>query len=453
MLFTSPLHEEIRALLLRRDAQALRAFCAPLHEADLAAALAEFEPADAAWVLTALDSDQGAWVLSHLGPDDQADIAPLLADEQLARMISHMDADDRVDLVRHLPAERSDRVLHLLAQAEREDIRKLGSYGEGTAGALMTSEYATLSPSLTAREALEKLRLEAPDKETIYYAYVIDGQRRLLGLVSLKDLILARPESRVAEFMHRELITARVDDPQEEVARKLAKYDLIALPVTNGNEALVGIVTFDDAQDVTEAEATTDFHRMGGSVSLEPTSLRDASIGLLVRKRLPWLLVLVVMNVFSGAGIAYFEDTIAAAVALVFFLPLLIDSGGNAGSQSATLMVRALAVGDVRLRDWLQLLGREVFVALVIGLCMGLAVSCIGLFRGGPDIAVVVALTMVVVVLVGSLIGMSLPFLMTRLRLDPATSSAPLVTSLADISGVLIYFSIATWYLGLPHGS
>lgn len=247
-------------------------------------------------------------------------------------------------------------------------------------------------------------------------------------------------------------VTAQVEDAQEEVARKLAKYDLLAVPVTNGNEALVGIVTFDDAQDVAEAEATTDFHRIGGSASLMNTSLREASIGFLMSKRLPWLLVLVFMNIFSGAGIAYFEDTIAAAVALVFFLPLLIDSGGNAGSQSATLMVRALAVGDVRLKDWLGLLGKEIGVALGIGLCMGVAVSLLGLFRGGPDIAVVVAMTMVAVVLVGSLIGMSLPFLLTRFGLDPATASAPLITSLADMAGVLIYFSIATWYLGLPHG-
>ena len=312
----------------------------------------------------------------------------------------------------------------------------------------MTSEYVALRPFFSVRQALEKMRLEAPDKETIYYAYVIDEKRRLLGFVSLKDLILARHDTLIEDLMYRELITATVDETQEEVARKLAKYDLIAIPVTNGDEALVGIVTFDDAHDVSETEATTDFHRMG-SVALIKTSLREASIRLLVKKRLPWLLILVFMNIFSGAGIAYFEETIAAAVALVFFLPLLIDSGGNAGSQSATLMVRAFAVGDVRLKDWLQLLGKEIGGALTIGLGMGAAVSLVGLYRGGPDIAIVVAISMVIVVLVGSLIGMSLPFLLIRLGLDPATSSAPLVTSLADMAGVIIYFSIATWYLGL----
>ena len=449
MELSPQIHTEILNLIGSGDRQALREWCVAWHPADLASLLTEMEPADAGKVLDALKPEQYALVLAHLEPENQVEFAALLSNDRLARIISHMDADDRVDFIQLLPEEQREKILHLLAQAEREDIRKLGSYEKGTAGAVMTSEYATLSPDLMVRQALDKLRLEAPDKETIYYAYVIDAQRRLLGLVSLKSLILARPDTRIEDIMYRELITAKVEDDQEEVARKMAKYDLIAIPVTNGNEALVGIVTFDDAQDVAEAEATIDFHRMGGSASLMNTSLREAGIGFLVAKRLPWLLVLVFMNIFSGAGIAYFEDTIAAAVALVFFLPLLIDSGGNAGSQSATLMVRARAVGDVRLKDWLGLLTKEVGVALGIGLCMGAAVSLIGMFRGGPDIAVVVSITMVAVVLVGSLIGMSLPFLLTRLRLDPATASAPLITSLADMAGVIIYFSIATWYLGL----
>jgi magnesium transporter len=439
---------DISALVAHDDRDALRAYCATLHPADLANALAETPTTEATQILDTLDLQQSAEIFAHLGREDQQEIGAMVADNRLARIISRMDSDDRVDLIQRLPEERSEKLLHMLAQTEREDILKLGSYKKGTAGALMTSEYATLYPALTARQALDKLRLEAPDKETIYYAYVIDHKRQLLGFVSLKDLILARPDILIENLMRRDLITANAGEGQEEVSRKLAQYDLIAIPVLNGNDSLVGIVTFDDAHDVAEEVATSDFHRMG-SVSLMNSSLRDAGMLLLMRKRLPWLLVLVFMNIFSGAGIAYFEDTIQAAVALLFFLPLLIGSGGNAGSQSATLMVRALATGDVRLKDWLHLLGKEVGVALGIGLCLGFGVSIIGIFRGGPDIAVVVSMTMVAVVLVGSLIGMSLPFLLTRFRLDPATASAPLITSLADMAGVIIYFSIATWYLGL----
>jgi magnesium transporter len=270
--------------------------------------------------------------------------------------------------------------------------------------------------------------------------------------VSLKDLIVARRDTQVGDIMHPEVISARVGDDQEDVGRKMQKYDLIALPVLNGGDVIVGIVTFDDIQDILEEEATEDFHGMGAISHKAPPGLgninmRDAGILMLVRRRLPWLLVLVFMNVFSGAGIAYFEDTIQAVVALVFFLPLLVDSGGNAGSQAATLMVRALATGRAKLSDWFFLLGKEVLVAGLLGLGMGMAVSFVSFFRAGPEIALVVSITMVCTVLFGSLVGMSLPFLLSKLRMDPATASAPLITSIADIGGILIYFSIARYAL------
>ena len=435
--------------------EVLQQLCDTTHPADLAAQLDELTLEQATELLARLHPECCADVLVHMDYDGQRELAGHLPDEKLAAIIARMSSDDRVDLIQALPQERGETLLHLLARAEREDIRKLCAYPEGSAGAIMTSEYATLNPELTVRQAIDKLRLEAPDKETIYYAYVIDPQRRLLGLVSLRQLILARPDNRIADVMRCDLAFARANEDQEEVARKMAKYDLLAIPVINGNDALVGIVTFDDAHDVTEAEATEDFHRMGsiandvGADSLMNVSLRDASIWLMVQKRLPWLLALVFMNIFSGAGIALFEDTIQTAVSLVFFLPLLIGSGGNAGAQSGTLMVRALALGDVRIKDWVHLLGKEILIALCIGVVMGLAVSLIGIFRAGLSITIVVALTMVLIVLFGSLLGMSLPFLLTRFNMDPATASAPLITSLADIGGVLIYFSIASWFLGI----
>ncbi|MGM0404190.1 MAG: magnesium transporter [Thermodesulfobacteriota bacterium] len=437
------------------DDQTLRRLCDSEHPADLAAQFSELDLEQAVDIFSRLTPDCCADVLVHMDYDDQREIAARLPDDALARVIAKMSSDDRVDLIQSMPDERGETLLHHLAKKERQDILKLSSYEEDTAGALMTSEYATLSPHLTARQAIDKLRLEAPDKETIYYAYVIDVERRLIGLVSLRELILARPDKRIEDIMRRDPICAKVHDDQEEVARQMAKYDLLAIPVTNGNDALVGIITFDDVHDVIEEEATEDFHRMGsispgtGTEDLVDIGLRDASSWLLIQKRLPWLLALVFMNIFSGAGIAYYEDTIQATVALVFFLPLLIGSGGNAGAQSATLMVRALAIGDVMKKDWFRLLGKEIGIALSIGVCMGIAVSLIGIFRGGPDVAVIVALAMVCVVLFGSLLGMSLPFLLTRLNLDPATASAPLVTSIADIGGVVIYFGIATWYLNL----
>jgi len=447
----------LREYLDAGDPKALRDFAGSVHPADLADSLDDFSPDDASRVFESLFPQLCAEVLGLLDPDLQVPVVLRLSDKRLAEIVTKMFSDDRVDLLHRLPEERQQSVLRLLAKAEREDIIKLGSYKKGTAGAIMTSDYAVLRPELTARQALDKLHMEAPDKETIYHSYVVDEQRRLLGLVSLRDLLLANPEKKVEALMRRDPIRVNVADDQEVVARTMAKYDVLTLPVTNGNDALVGIITFDDVHDVIEQEASEDFLRMGSiAEGIGPSALDFSVSGFkitdmyyLFLKRAPWLLALVFVNIFTGAGIAIFEDTIMAVVALVFFLPLLIGCGGNAGTQAATLMVRALATGDVYLKDWFKLLGREVVIALALGLCMALAVSMIGIFRGGPDVAVVVALSMVTIVLIGSLVGMSLPFLFTRFKLDPATASAPLITAIADIAGILIYFSIATWYLGL----
>ena len=436
----------IQDCLREGDTGSILAYLEDQHPADIASLLSNLPAEDSSRVLRLLPLHERADVFGYLDVEDQIEIGRALGRREFAKVVSEMSADERADLFNRLPHEQQEMLLPALAQAEREDIRKLASYPEGTAGAVMTSDYATLPPDITAREALEVLRLAAPDKETIYYAYVVDEARRLKGVVSLRDLILAESNVKVADIMDTHVIHARAEDSRGDVARLIAKYDLIALPIINGGDALVGIVTQDDAMDVAEEEATKDFHKVG-TVGTIATSLKDASIGLLYRKRITWLVLLVFFNIFSGAGIAAFEDVIAANVALVYFLPLLIDSGGNAGSQSATLMVRALATGDLHLKDWGRMLGREAAVAAALGGTMAVAVSGIGLVRGGPEIALVVSMTMVAVVIVGSLVGMLLPFVLSRFNLDPASASAPLITSIADIAGVIIYFTIATLLL------
>ncbi|MFQ3623394.1 MAG: magnesium transporter, partial [Acetobacteraceae bacterium] len=331
---------------------------AALHPADLATLLDRRPPEEAWRVLCQLPLARRAEAFGYLAPSTQTAIAGIAPARELAAVVSAMDADERADLWTRLDEEARAALSPALAAAEREDIRKLAAYPPGTAGAVMTSEYAALRPEMTAREAIEALRGQAASKETIQLAYVLSPQRRLLGTVTLEDLVLARAEERVDGLMQRDPPFVRAEDPAEEAARAIARYDLPAVPVINGGEMMVGIVTADDAMDVAEAEATEDFHKAGGSGRLG-VSLREASVGLLYRKRIVWLVVLVFANIFSGAGIAAFEDVIAANVALVFFLPLLIDSGGNAGSQSATLMVRALATGDARLTDWARMMGRE----------------------------------------------------------------------------------------------
>lgn len=276
--------------------------------------------------------------------------------------------------------------------------------------------------------------------------YVIDRGGNLTGVASVRELFTSDDHLLVRDLMMKNVTSVPADLDQEEVARLFEEKDHLSMPVTSAGK-LIGVINVDDILDVMKQEATEDFQKMATITPLDE-NLQTASVLTLYRKRIMWLIILVFMNIFSGAGIAFFEDTIESNIALVFFLPLLVDSGGNAGSQAATLMIRSIATGDTRLRDWFKLFTKEIFVAFLLGLTMALAVSSIGLFRGGPEIALVVSLTMVLIVMVGSLIGMSLPFIFSKFKLDPATASAPLITSICDIVGVLIYFSIATIFLG-----
>ncbi len=415
-----------------------------LRPVDLADVLAELEPAAACRLLARLP--KRAEVFTYFEAEQQVSLAREFPRAVLAKLVSEMPADERTDLFKHFDQNQRDMLLPALAHAEREDIRKLSAYEEGTAGALMTSDYAMLKQDMTVAQALSYLRDEAPDAETIYHAYVVDEQRHLIGVVSLRDLILADLHKTMQTLMTSDVVNALVSDDQEDIAKKIARYDLLALPITDENGVLIGIVTYDDAMDVVSEEATDDIHKSAG-VSTIAGSLKDATIGLLYRKRVFWLVLLVFGNLFSGAGIAHFEDIIAANIVLVFFLPLLVDSGGNAGSQSATLMVRALATGEVVMRDWLYLIGREALVALALGCTMAVAVSVLGYIRGDETVALVLALSMVSIVMIGCMIGMSLPFVLSKFNLDPASASAPLITSVCDATGVVIYLFIASRFL------
>ena len=421
--------------------------------ADALAAVKGLPPVDLADVLEQLDPTLGwrlleclpdrADVFSYFEPEQQVRMAREFPRATLAELVSEMPADERTDLFKRFDQNQRDILLPALAHAEREDIRRLSAYVEGTAGALMTSDYATLKKDMTVLQAMTYLRDEAPDAETIYQAYVIDEQRRLLGAVSLRDLILADLNKSIKDLMTSDVVSAHVTDDQEDIAKKIARYDLLALPIIDEDDILIGIVTYDDAMDVVSAEATDDIHKSAG-VSTVVGNIKDASIALLYRKRIFWLILLVFGNLFSGAGIAHFEDIIAANIVLVFFLPLLVDSGGNAGSQSATLMVRALATGEVVMRDWLYLIGREALVALALGCTMAAAVSVLGYIRGDETVALVLALSMVSIVMIGCMIGMSLPFILSKFNFDPASASAPLITSVCDATGVVIYLFIAS---------
>ncbi|GGA75433.1 magnesium transporter MgtE [Neiella marina] len=440
------LQARLLTALSSTDKQAIRADFNHHHPADIAKAMVSQPDAAIAKLLQLLPLPDQTDLFSYLAKRQQAALVEELPRNDMAALVSAMDADERADLFHSLGDQQRIAILPGLAHAEREDIRRLCSYPERTAGALMTSSYATLSANLTVKQAIRTLRLEAPDKETIYQAYVLTEDRRLLGTISLKQLILSPSDVMISSLMKTEVVAVATDLAQEQVVEKVRQYDLIALPVLDDNNQLVGIISYDDAMDAAEEEATDDAQKSASVASMR-SPLSQASISELYRKRIGWLVLLVFGALLSGAGLAFFEDTLEAHIALVFFMPLLVGSGGNAGSQAAALMVRALATGDVVLKDWFRVLAKDLLVASALGISMGITVFALGYVRSGPEIAIVVALAMVCVVLVGSFIGLSLPFILSRFKLDPATASGPLVTTIVDASGVIIYFGFATWIL------
>lgn len=383
-------------------------------------------------------------VLEFMPLTQRVELAKRLPLSSLVPLLDQMHSDDFIDVYNHLPQSLQNQLLTRLSSQSLLELKQLAQHVEQSAGALMSSNYVTLSPDLNMDEALQALRLLAGNQETLYLIYIVNPQQQLIGVISLRQIIQAAPKAKIIEVMEQDVIFAYVDEDQEEIAKTLAHYDFIALPIVDREQHLLGIVTYDDAMDIREVETTEDFLKAGAIAPLEQLSLKTAPVFALYRKRIGWLVILVFGSLLSSLGIAKYEDTIAAHIVLVFFLPLLVGSGGNAGSQSATLMVRALATGDVQVKDWFGLLAKESLIALCLGLTMAAAVSILGYFRGDLMVALVLALSMTGIVLLGCLIGMSLPFILNRLKLDPASASAPLVTSICDATGVLVYLFIAS---------
>jgi len=451
---------ELRELIADGNSKALKKFCEVEHPARVAELISPLTAEDTWMVLGHADMPLRAEIFSHLDEDLMVELIGSLRRDDIARLLTEMPHDERADLFKRLPEDRREAILPALAQAEREDIRRLTAYSEGTAGAVMTSDYAALSQGLTVSQAIERLREIAPDKETIYYAYVVDAQRKLLGFVSLKDLILAPRNARVADIMHREVISARVVDDQEEAARKIQKYDLIALPVLNGHDALVGIITHDDAMDIITQEHTEDMEKfMAIAGSHEDAVYMKTPAWVHFKNRSPWVIVLAVLGLVSGFIVQHFEGLLMQFAILAAFMPMLADTGGNTGSQSATLVVRALALKEISTRDIFRILAKEFQVAVLLAVLLGgVAFARVELFGGGSTvpvqyslgtIALAIALALGLQVVTATLIGALLPLAAARARFDPAVVASPALTTIVDITGLLIYFITAKLLLGV----
>jgi len=441
---------ELREMLAENNEAELREFCTALHPARTAEFMEGLD-LDEIWaVLQYADQSQRAEIFRYFDLDNQAAMIESMDRGEVSQLIALLPHDERVDILRHVDDAIVDDILLRLPTEERRDILRLGAYPEGTAGAVMTTDFARLSEDLTVNEALDEVRRQVEHLETIYYLYVVDATDHLRGLVSLRQLVLAKADTKVVDIMQREMVVVFVSDDQEDVARKLAHFDLLAIPVVGRDNRMLGIITHDDVIDVVREEATEDAHRMS---AVEPfsESYSQTSIPSMTRKRGVWLLGLFFIALLTVITLGHYEEQFARIKWLVLFIPLIISSGGNTGSQSATLVITAMVNGDVTFQDWFRIARRELAMGLLLGSALGSAGFVVAMMLS-PGIveASVVGLTLLLVVLCGALIGAMLPLALRKIGLDPALMSNPAVACIIDILGIIIYMSVAVTLMGSP---
>lgn len=420
-----------------------------LHPADLAEIAEDLSHEDRVLLINHLPNERAGEVIEYLDPGLLKSTLAAIAVDRAALVVRGMPPDGRADVVGSMEREQAEAVLARLPRADREETRRLLAYPRHSAGGLMTPDFVALQPSEKAADALERARRAAPEVETIYALYVVNGDGRLVGLLSLRDLLAASPDAPVGEVMRTEFVSANVQTDQEEVANLISKYDLLALPVVDAENRLLGIVTVDDVLDVMVEEATEDVQKMGAVAPIE-SGYFQSSFWLVARRRAGWLAVIFVGQLLTTPALEYFQGTMLRAMELVLFLPLILSTGGNSGSQSATLITRGLALGDVHGSDAARVGLREVLT----GLLMGSFLSLIGVLRaiwvtGEANLALAVGVAIIAVTIAGATAGALMPLLIRRLGLDPAVVSTPFVASFMDVTGIVVYFSVARLMLGL----
>lgn len=417
--------------------------------ADIGEFLFELDKADQVLVFRLLPRDISSEVFTYLKKDQRNALLAALSDEETRTLLHNMEPDDRTNLFEELPGRVTQKLLNFLSPGELEKTRELMGYPEESIGRIMTPNYVAVRPGWTIGQGLEQVRTKGKeDSETLNVIYVTDSNWKLLDALELQRFIFNPPDTRIEALMDNTFVSLPAFEDREEAVYTMSKYDLSALPVVDSEGVLLGVVTFDDVMDVAEEEATEDFHK-GAAVTPLKNSYYETGVRELFKKRISWLIALVFVNLVSLEILAAYQEILASTIALTFFIPLLIGSGGNAGAQSATLMVRALGTGDIEPGQWLMTLLKELSVGAALGLTMGVAAAVLGIIRGGPEIAIIVCISMITIVMVANIIGVMMPFILTRLNLDPAVASNPLITSITDATGLSIYLAISTWILHL----
>ncbi len=440
---TDELLNEIQELIREREREGVVGLAERIGPSEWAALVPQLDPGEVAVLLQWLPDEEVPLLLEELDPAEAAGILRTLSQAEAAKLLAEMDPDDAADVVEELTEPEAEGILIRMAPDEAAEIRELADFPPESAGGIMTPEFVAVSRDARAAEAIGAIRRLVDEAETVNYIYVIDPEQRLLGVLSLYRLLLSPGETPVSELMAPTTVRVRADADQETAARLLTERNLLAIPVVDEHDRLLGIITEDDVADVLEAETTEDIERLGGSQPLN-VPYRLSSVSLLVRKRIGWLLLLFVAAGYTGTVLQSFAGELTDVVALSFFIPLLIGAGGNIGSQTVTLVVRAMALNEVAFRDvaWVA------FKELRVGLILGLILAVIGFGRAmllgvGSDIGLIVSLTILAIAIWSATVAAVLPLVLRRLRFDPAVVSAPLITTLVDGTGLIIYFEIA----------
>lgn len=442
------LRPEIEDIIKQRRWKDLRIGLDGWEPAEIAELVLDIEKEYKVLLFRALPREVSTQVFSHIESEERDQLLSELTDGETRRLLADMSPDDRTALLEELPAKVTKSLMNMLSAEDLKQARYLLGYPEESIGRLMTPDFVTVHPNYSIKEAIEHIRKFGKDSETIYRVYVIDDNGRLIDDILLKNLILAEEDMKISELMDSTFLSLSAFDDREDAVRMLEKYDVLALPVVDSNGYIVGIVTFDDIYDVSEEETTEDFQRTSGINPLDQSYL-SASVWKLYGKRIPWLLAMVFANFLTASVISHYDYVTVAFVSLVAFIPLLTGTGGNSGTQSATLIIRGIATDDIRYKDWWLVFRKELVVGLLLGVSLALVAFARGILESnnGLDLAWVISISLVILILWSNIIGSLLPILLHKMKLDPAVISGPVITTIVDVSGLLIYFNIAIYMM------
>lgn len=442
--------KELEALLAGKQYTKIRQGLSEYNEADIAAVLEEMEKEDMLKVFRILPKDLAAEVFSYLDVDNEQFVITSLSDKDAGLIVDNLMADDAADLMDEMPANIVKKILANASPDTRRDINHLLRYPEDSAGSIMTVEYVDLKENLTVTEAIDRIRKVGLDSETINICYVLDPHRKLIGTVSLRYLLLHEGEETIGDFMNENVISINTLVDQEEVADLFKKYDFTAMPVVDNENRLVGIITVDDIMDIIEEEATEDIEKMNAILPGDKPYMKTGVLEIW-KNRIPWLLLLMISATFTGRIITSFEDALSSCVILTAFIPMLMDTGGNAGGQASATIIRGLSLNDIEFKDAFRVIWKEIRVALLCGLTLAACnfLKLLYVDRVGLLVAAVVCMTLVAAVAIAKVVGCTLPMLAKKIGFDPAVMASPFITTIVDALSLMIYFRFATALLGL----